>query len=341
VRDGVGVAGRPHLCHANRMRRCLLCLAALVLCACKPSPAPAGKGASRPGPVLARVDDTEITAADLQEVLARYSHTPFVLARYSTPEKKKELLDGLVRYELMAREAIRRGYDRDPDVQRIAKRQMVAQFEKREINDKLRAEDIPSADVEKYYREHQPEFVRPEEIRVSQILVRDAAAARRITAEAKSRRSDAKSFRDLVERYSEDPDSKPRAGDLTFFDRKTTREPKALVEAAFAMDKVNDVAGPIASDKGFHILKLTDRRPEMTRPLAEVKGEIQRRLLDQMRAQKKRELVEEARKAIRVEIYEQELAKIALPPTADGGQPLSAKTPVTISAPTGASTPKP
>jgi peptidyl-prolyl cis-trans isomerase C len=287
------------------------------------------------------VDDTEITAADLQEVLARYSHTPFVLARYSTPEKKKELLDGLVRYELMAREAIRRGYDRDPDVQRIAKRQMVAQFEKREINDKLRAEDIPSADVEKYYREHQPEFVRPEEIRVSQILVRDAAAARRITAEAKSRRSDAKSFRDLVERYSEDPDSKPRAGDLTFFDRKTTREPKALVEAAFAMDKVNDVAGPIASDKGFHILKLTDRRPEMTRPLAEVKGEIQRRLLDQMRAQKKRELVEEARKAIRVEIYEQELAKIALPPTADGGQPLSAKTPVTISAPTGASTPKP
>jgi peptidyl-prolyl cis-trans isomerase C len=286
------------------------------------------------------VDDTEITAGDLQDVLARYAHTPFVLARYSTPEKKKELLESLVRYELMAREALRRGYDRDPDVQRIAKKQMVALFEKREINDKLRAEDVLPADVEKYYREHQPEFVRPEEVRVSQILVHDAAAARRITAEAKAGRNDPKSFRALVERYSEDADSKPRVGDLTFFDRKTTREPKALVDAAFAMTQVNEVVGPIQSDKGFHILKLTERRAETTRALADVKVDIQKRLLDQMRAQRKRELADEVRKSVRVEIYEDELAKIALAPSPDGGRPSTAA-PVSSSAPTPAPTPKP
>ena len=340
MHDGVAVAGSSRLCHANNMRRCLLCLAALALCACKPNPGPQGKAAARSGPVLARVDDTEITAADLQEVLARYSHTPFVLARYSTPEKKKELLDGLIRYELMAREALRRGYDRDPDVQRIAKKQMVALFEKREINDKLRAEDIAPADIEKYYRDHQAEFLRPEEVRVSQILVHDEAAARRIAAEAKAGRNDAKSFRDLVERYSEDSDSKPRAGDLTFFDRKTTREPKALVDAAFAMTQVNDVVGPIASDKGFHILKLTERRPELLRPLAEVKVDIQKRLLEQMRAQKKRELVEEARKSVRVEIDESELAKITVAPPGDAGRP-AANSPVPLPAPTSAPTPKP
>jgi len=322
------------------MRRCLLCLATLALCACKPNSGPGTKGASRTGPVLARVDDTEITASDLQEVLARYAHTPFVLARYSTPEKKKELLESLIRYELMAREALRRGYDRDPDVQRIAKKQMVALFEKREITDKLRPEDVPPTDVDKYYREHQPEFVRPEEVRVSQILVHDANAARRIASEAKARRNNPKSFRDLVERYSEDADSKPRAGDLTFFDRKTTREPKALVDAAFAMTQVNDVVGPVASDRGFHILKLTDRRPEVTRPFAEVKVDIQKRLLDQMRAQRKREMAEEMRKSLRVEIYQDELAKIALAPTADAGRPPVAP-PLSISAPTPAPTPKP
>ena len=324
------------------MRGCALWLSALALCACKPSPGTGAKGASRPGPVLARVDDTEITASDLQEVLARYSLTPFVLARYSTPEKKKELLESLIRYELMAREALRRGYDRDPDVQRIAKKQMVAQFEKREITDKLRAEDVPPADVEKYYREHKPEFVRPEEVRVSQILVHDETAAHRIAAEAKgSERNDPKSFRDLVERYSEDQDSKPRAGDLMFFDRKTTREPKALVEAAFAITKVGDVAGPIASDKGFHILKLTDRRPEGMRPFPEVKGDIQRRLVEQMRVLRKRELVEEARKSTRVEIDENELAKIALAPNADAGRPSSANPPIPASVPIPAPTPKP
>jgi peptidyl-prolyl cis-trans isomerase C len=316
--DGVAVAIASDLCHASRMRRGLLCLAALTLCSCKPGPEPAAKRANGLGPVLARVDDTEITAGDMQELLGRYAHTPFVLARYSTPEKKKELLDGLVRYELMAREALRRGYDRDPDVQRIAKRQMVAQFEKREITDKLRPDDVPAGDVEKYYREHQAEFVRPAEVRVSQILVRDEGAARTLAAEAKLG-SRGKSFRELVEAHSEDQDSKPRAGDLMFFDRKTTRVPKAVVEAAFAIPQINDLAGPIPSDRGFHILKLMDRRAELTRPLAEVKGEIAKRLLDQMRAARKRELTEELRKSIRVEIYEDELAKIAV--GADAGRP--------------------
>ena len=217
---------------------------------------------------------------------------------------------------------------------------MVALFEKREINDKLRAEDVAPADVEKYYREHQPEFVHPEEVRVSQILMHDGAAARRIAAEAKAGRNDPKSFRDLVERYSEDADSKPRAGDLTFFDRKTSREPKDLVEAAFAMTQVNDVVGPVASDKGFHILKLTDRRAETTRALAEAKVDIQKRLLDQMRAQRKRDLTDETRKSIHVEIYQDELAKIVLAPTPDGGRPPAAP-PVPSSAPTPASPPKP
>jgi peptidyl-prolyl cis-trans isomerase C len=339
LRDGVAVAREARLCHANNMRRCLLCLAALALCACKPNPGAAGKRVSRPGPVLARVDDSEITVGDLQELLNRYSHTPYVLARYSTPEKKKELLEALIRYELMAREALRRGYDRDPDVQRVAKKQMVAQFEKREINDKLRLEDVPAADVEKYYREHQSEFVRPEEVRVSQILVHDAKPAQKIAAEAKARNNPS-AFRALVERDSQDQDSKQRGGDLMFIDRKTTRVPKPVVEAAFAIPKVDEVAGPVASDKGFHILRLTDRRPEVTRPLAEVKPDIQKRLLDQMRAQRKRELAEEMRKSIRVEIYEGELAKLTVAGFPDGGRP-EVRPPIPDAAPSAAPTPKP
>jgi hypothetical protein len=76
------------------------------------------------------------------------------------------------------------------------------------------------------------------------------------------------------------------------------------------------------------------------RPLAEVKVDIQKRLLEQARAQQKRELVEEARKSIRVEIDESELAKITVAPPADAGQPVANST-VPSSAPTQASTPKP
>jgi peptidyl-prolyl cis-trans isomerase C len=301
------------------MHQRALLLASLALCACKPAPGP-DKAPARSGPVLARVDDTEITASDLQDLLNRYAHTPFVAARYSTPEKKKELLDALIRYELLAREALRRGYDRDPDVQRIAKKQMVAQFEKREIIDKLRPEEVPPAEVEKYYREHQGEFTRPEEVRVSQILVRDEAAARKLAAQAKAQNT-AEAFRVLVERESQDQDSKALAGDLMFFDRKTARLPKPVVEAAFAMTKPGEIAGPIASDKGFHIIRLSERRPATTRTLDDAKADIQRKLVEQMRTQRKRELAEEARKTIRVDIYEDELAKLSLPSAPDAGRP--------------------
>ena len=79
----------------------------------------------------------------------------------------------------------------------------------------------------------------------------------------------------------------------------------------------------------------------MTRPLAEVKVDIQRRLLDQMRAQRRRELVEEARKSIRVEIYEDELAKIALAAAPDAGRSPSANPHLAVPAPTLMPTPKP
>jgi parvulin-like peptidyl-prolyl isomerase len=74
-----------------------------------------------------------------------------------------------------------------------------------------------------------------------------------------------KAFRDLVTKYSEDADSKPRGGDLTQFDRATTQHPQAVVTAAFALKEVGDVSDLVATDKGFAILKLTDKAP---RPFA-------------------------------------------------------------------------
>ncbi|HEY8926604.1 MAG TPA: hypothetical protein VIU64_19610, partial [Polyangia bacterium] len=60
--------------------------------------------------VVAKVDDTVITLGDVQDGINKQA--PFVRARYSTPEKKKEFLDNLIRIEVMAKEAEKRGYDK-------------------------------------------------------------------------------------------------------------------------------------------------------------------------------------------------------------------------------------
>ena len=295
------------------MHRSLLLAVILIFSACRGKPATDPKASAASAVVLAQVDDIVITAADMKELLARYASQPFVLARYSTIEKKKELLDSLVRYDVLAIEARKRGYERDPEVQRVAKDKMVKLFTQQEILDKVKPADVPDADVAKYYKEHATDYARPEMVRASQILVKERAKAVKVLAEVKaSPKSDMKAFRDLVTKYSEDADSKPRGGDLTQFDRATTQHPQAVVAASFALKEVGDVSDLVSTDKGFAILKLTDKRPALSRSLEEARPEIQRRLLDELRTKRKKDYVDEARKTIKVEIFEDQLAKLDL-----------------------------
>jgi peptidyl-prolyl cis-trans isomerase C len=308
--------------------------AALVLSACQGKPGVNPQTPGAPHVVLAQVDDIVITDADLKEVLARYASQPFVLARYSSIEKKKELLDSLVRYDVLAIEARKRGYERDPEVMRVAKDKMVKLFTQQEILDKVKPSDVPDADVEKYYKDHATDYARPEMVRASQILVKERTKAVKILAEAKAApKSDMKAFRDLVTKYSEDADSKPRGGDLTQFDRSTTQHPQAVVTAAFALKEVGDVSDPVATDKGFAILKLTDKRPALSRSLEDARPEIQRRLLDELRAKRKKDYVDEARKTIKVEIFEDQLAKLDLGGSANAAAGPAATLPTSMQRP--------
>ena len=85
-----------------------------------------------------------------------------------------------------------------------------------------------------------------------------------------------------------------------------------MVASAFALKTVGDVSDPVSTDKGFVILKLTEHKPALSRSLDEAKMEIQRRLLDDLRARKKKDFIEEARRQIKVEIFEDQLAKLDL-----------------------------
>jgi peptidyl-prolyl cis-trans isomerase C len=289
-----------------------LLVALAMLGACKSNAQKPGKAAAGQV-VLAQVDDVTITSADLREVLARYASQPFVAARFSSPEKRKELLDSLVRYQVLAIEARKRGYETDPEVVRVAKDKMVRLFTQQEIFDKVKPSDVSDAEVEKYYKDHMSEYVRPETVRASQIVVKDRAKATKVLAEAKALpKADMKSFRDLVAKYSEDADSKQRSGDLLQIDQKSTQYPPAVVAAVFALKETGDLSELLGTPQGFTILKLTERRPALSRSLEDSKAEIQRRLVEELKNKKKKEFVDEARKTVKIEIFEDELAKLDL-----------------------------
>jgi parvulin-like peptidyl-prolyl isomerase len=152
-------------------------------------------------------------------------------------------------------------------------------------------------------------------VRVSEILVKDRAKAASVHAAARALApADRAGFRKLVATHSEDAGSKARGGDLLFFDRRTAAHPKAVVEAAFALKAVNELSSPIASERGFHILKLEERRPASTRPLSEVKRTIQMRLFQEHRARQMEAWVAELRRGHPVEVFEERLKAAARGP---------------------------
>jgi peptidyl-prolyl cis-trans isomerase C len=282
-------------------------------------------GAGDSSPVVAKVDDAVITVNDVQDRINKQS--PFVRARYTSNEKKKEFLDTLIRFEVMANEAERRGYDKDPEVLRVMKQQMISKFLQKDFESKLKVEDVPDADVQKYYDEHPAEFNQKDEVRVSEVVVKDKAKADKAYAEARAlpkapvvpTTPDQKQFKDIVNKYSEDEDAKPRAGDLGFFDKETTRYPKPIVETAFKLAEVGDVAPPIKTDKGWAVIRLAQKRPGFSRPLAEVKRQIQQRLFRDTRSKAMDNFVAELKKKSNIEINEANLSKVVIDTGAGAG----------------------
>src|SRR5262245_20361305 len=123
---------------------------------------------------------------------------------------------------------------------------------------------------------------------------------------------DQKQFKDIVAKYSDDDDAKQRAGDLGFFDKESTRYPKPVVEAAFKLAEVGDVAAPIKTEKGYSVIRLAQKRPGFNRPLAEVKRQIQQRLFRDTRTKAMDNFVAELKKKSAIEVNDANLAKVVI-----------------------------
>ena len=140
--------------------------------------------------------------------------------------------------------------------------------------------EVSEDEVAAYYQQNQLSYMTEEERRVSHILVElgDDEVASEAQANALLDRVNAgEDFATLAEQESADTFSAENGGDLDFFGRDIM-DP-AFEEAAFALASVGDVSGVVRSDFGFHIIKLTDIKPEVVTPLEEVRADIEALLL--------------------------------------------------------------
>jgi peptidyl-prolyl cis-trans isomerase D len=153
---------------------------------------------------------------------------------------------------------------------------------------RLRAQIVPTdAQLRQRYEASKEEFKSTEAARVLHILVKvDPAAAPAVDLAAKAkaegivRQLRAGADFAALATQSDDPSSSSKGGDMGWVDRGVTVP--EFENAIFSLP-LNTVGDPIRSkDFGYHIVKVTARRPAGYRPFEEAKAELTARVADEM-----------------------------------------------------------
>jgi peptidyl-prolyl cis-trans isomerase D len=147
---------------------------------------------------------------------------------------------------------------------------------------------VEPADVQKYYESNPRQFGVAESRQASHILIavdksandeakkKARAQAEQIAAEVKKNPA---AFAELAKKYSQDPGSAAKGGDLGSFTRGSMV--KAFDDAVFGM-KAGEISAPVASEYGYHIIRVNGITPAQVKPFDQARPEIEKELKKQL-----------------------------------------------------------
>jgi peptidyl-prolyl cis-trans isomerase C len=176
-----------------------------------------------------------------------------------------------------------RGLDRKGLLRELGKNLAVQKYVEANISRKI---VVTPDEVAKYYQSHPDEFKHPNLIRSSHIMInvpQGATAdqeerARQLAASLLARARKGEDFAKLAKENSMDS-SASRGGDLGLTgDGELAPE----YEAAASKMKVGEISGLVRTQFGYHIIKLTEKKPAGTATLEEIRGQ----LVDYLKGQK-------------------------------------------------------
>jgi len=138
---------------------------------------------------------------------------------------------------------------------------------------------VADADIEAFYKQNLQQYQTPAQVRASHILIKlegkDEKQAQALAEDVAKKAKAGADFAALAKQYSEDDSNKANGGDLDYFGRG--RMVAEFEQAAFAM-KPGEISNPVKTAFGYHIIKVVDSKPDTTRPVAEVRSEIEEQL---------------------------------------------------------------
>ncbi len=286
---------------AAKLFTATLCVAALVGCQGSSTSGGAKTEGKKDGKVLAEVNGGSITTGDFDRELKNLPE--YLKAMADTPQGRKEMLDTMVIRELILQQASKDGLDKGAEIeeklQDLKKRLIVESFLKKKVEIESKVSDD---DMKKFYEQNKDKFKSGEQIKASHILVKTEKEAKDVQAQLKA----GGNFEELAKKNSVDSSS-AKGGDLGWFG-KGSMVP-AFEKAALAL-KEGQISEVVKSDFGFHIIKLTGKRPAGIRPFEEVKEQIKGAIMPTKQQEVFQKIKDELKKTAKITIKEDVLNSV-------------------------------
>lgn len=250
---------------------------------------------SRSSQVLARVGEKNITTTSFERQIGSLPESVQKLS--SQGLGKKAVLESLVNKELLYAEALKKNVDKSADLLKKLddqkKELIINTYLQNEVIGKIKIDD---KEVENFYTANPAEFKNHEEVRISQIVAPDEAAAGEIIHKLELRRD----FGELAQVHSTDKVSAVRKGDVGWF--SSAKLPEDVRESVFKLP-LGGVSKPYKRADGYEIYKITERR-SVSYSLDQVHDTIKAQLFNEKLLNEMRILVDGLKKTTNVQINE-------------------------------------
>ena len=238
--------------------------AAALLAGCNKSKSGPAAGPATAGPTLASVNGDKLTTQELDSL----SPEGFTVTRDNLPK----ILDKWVSNTLMYQEALRRGIDKEAQVQAHLKR-LERDYLVNELLDRMTSSvKVGQDQLMQYFNQHKEEFSY--EVKITRIVMADSMQAVQTAAEIAA----GADFQKLAKERSQD--ALLEAGQESRYFARNVGDPRmggdpGVVEAIFALSP-GQVSGVVPSQEGYQIIKLIDKKKvKADVTIAEVKPDIE------------------------------------------------------------------
>ncbi|SKA95419.1 foldase protein PrsA [Caloramator quimbayensis] len=162
---------------------------------------------------------------------------------------------------------------------------------------------VTDQEITNYYHENSYDYTeKPNVMNVSHILVNTEEEAKKVKDEIDK----GMKFEDAAKKYSTDPGSKDKGGELGDIYYSDKNYDKDFMIAAIALPE-GKISTPVKSQFGYHIIKVNKKTEYPLVPLEKVKNEISGMLLEQKKSDKFQETINAWKEKIKIKSYEDRL----------------------------------